>query len=263
LYPLLRVGPFTVSSYTALVDFGLLAGGLVTCLAARRRRLGLVQVLDAALAAVLGGLVGGRIAYVAAHWAYYVDHLPEAIRVWGGGLSWHGAFAGGLAAVLAYSAVRRDSPRVLLDVLACGAAVLAICVWLACLLSGCAYGIETYPGQGLPWAFSMEPPDFRGIWMPRVAVQLVGAGWGVLVLVVVAIATRRPCSMGLVFPLWLTLHCVGSFGLGFLRADEVALVRGWRADQLIDLVLGTAGAMALGIGLLRGWRCGEVAVDRD
>ena len=91
---------------------------------------------------------------------------------------------------------------------------------------------------------------------------MLGAGWGVLVLLVVLVAMRRSHFEGLVLPLWLTFYSVGSFGLGFLRADEVAQVAGWRADQLVDAVLATAGAVALGIGLLRRRRGGEVAVDR-
>jgi phosphatidylglycerol:prolipoprotein diacylglycerol transferase len=247
LHPVLfRLGNFTVTGYAALVDVGLIVGTAVACLAARRRGMRAAHALDGALAAALGGLAGGRAAYVAANWAYYQTHVRRALRPWDGGLAWHGALAGGLVAVVIFCAVRRLSLKSMLDALAPGVAVLAGCAWLGCLMNGFAYGIETYPGQGLLWALSLELPDIYGIRAPRVAVQLLGAGWSAIVLVALLIAGRRPRSQGLVFPLWLALYSAGSFGLGFVRADEVAMIAGWRVDQVADLALAViGGAMPL------------------
>jgi prolipoprotein diacylglyceryltransferase len=153
--------------------------------------------------------------------------------------------AGGLVGVVIFCAVRRLSLRSMLDALAPGAAVVASCAWLGCLMNGFAYGIETYPGQGLLWALSAELPDVYGIRAPRVAVQLLGAGWSAIVLVALLIAGRRPWSQGLVFPLWLALYGGGSFGLGFVRADEVAMMAGWRVDQVADLALAVIGGATL------------------
>jgi phosphatidylglycerol:prolipoprotein diacylglycerol transferase len=253
LYPVVfRLVRFTVTGYAALVDVGLLGGAVVACLAAWRRGLNPTRVLDAALATALGGLIGARAVYVAAHWAYYETHVRRALRPWDGGLAWHGGLVGGLVTVVVYCAMRRTSLRQMLDVLTPGVAVLAACAWLGCLLNGCAYGIETYPGQGLLWALSLELPDLYGIWAPRVAVQLLGAGWSVVVLAAVILAGRRPRFEGLVFPMWLALYTAGSFGLGFLRADEMVLVADWRADQVTDLALVVIGAVALLVGLFRG-----------
>lgn len=258
-----------MTGYTALVDIGLLSGVVVAYLQARRRGLSAAWVLDAALTAALGGLIGARVVYVAAHWAYYSDYLRRALRPWGGGLAWHGGLIGGLVAVLAYCASQRGhlalpgapsqrtSLRQTLDALTPGAAVLAVCGWLGCLLSGCAYGLETYPGQGLRWALSLELPDLYGIRAPRVAVQLLGSGWSAVVLAAVAIAGRRAQFAGLVFPLWLALYSTGSFGLGFVRADETLLVAGWRAGQVADLVLAMTGAATLTVGVFRKKRSEE------
>jgi phosphatidylglycerol:prolipoprotein diacylglycerol transferase len=251
VYPLLSIGPLRVASYSALLSLGLLGGAAIIYLVARHRELNTAYALDAALIAALGGLLGARIAYVFVNWAYYSDHLGQVFDLWGGGHVWHGGLVGGLAAVLIYAAARRASPAPWLDALAPGAAFFAICAWLACLLDKCAYGVETYPGQGLLWVLSLELPDIYGVWAPRVAVQLVGAGWGTIVLVVVILAGRNPRFEGFVFPLWLALCCAGSFGLGFLRADVVPVVTGWRLDRMADLVLCAIGTAALVVGPLR------------
>lgn len=245
MYPLLRIGPWTVASYGILLNVGLLGGAAIVYLVARCRESSTVYALDAALAAAVSGLLGARVAYVAVNWAYFSDHLGQTFDIWGGGHIWYGGLVGGLVAVLIYAAVRRASPWPLLNALAPGAAFFVICAWLGCFLNKCAYGVETYPGQGLLWALSLELPDMYGLGAPRVAVQLMGAGWGTIVLIVAILAGRSVRFEGLVFPLWLILHCAGSFGLGFLRADPVPVAMGWRLDQVADLVLFTIGTVGM------------------
>ncbi len=241
MYPTFRLGPLTLSSYTALLDLGVLIGVVLVYLRAHRRRLDIVKALDAALAAALGGLFIARMAYVAIHWAYYQDHVREALRPWGGGLSGPGALIGGLAAAAIFCAVRRMSLLKTLNALAPSVALLAICAWLACLLNGCAHGIEVYPDQELLWSLSLDLPDLYGIWAPRVAVQLLGAIWSAIALGAVVLAERSERGATLAFPLWLVIHNIGSFGLGFVRADKMLFIAGYRVDQIIALGLAIVG----------------------
>jgi phosphatidylglycerol:prolipoprotein diacylglycerol transferase len=246
LYPVLfRLGRFTLTGYAALVDIGLVLGALIACLVARHRGLRPSQALDAALAAAVCGIIAGRAVYVAAHWDYFESHVGRALRPWDGGLSWHGALVGGLIGVAVYCALRRASLCSILNVLAPSVAVLTALVWCGCLLDGCAFGMETYPGQRLLWALSMDLPNGYGIHAPRVAVQLLGAGWSAIVFIVIIAAGRDPRFQKTTFPLWLALYCAGSFGLGFVRADAVPLVGGWRADQVADLALAGVGVVIL------------------
>jgi phosphatidylglycerol:prolipoprotein diacylglycerol transferase len=257
VYPLLHVGPLTVASYSVLLGVGLLGGAALAYWIAQRRGLNATYVMDAALSAAVGGLIGARALHVSVNWAYYGGHLGQALNLWAGGHAWHGGLIGGLAAVLIYATVRRISSWSLLDVLAPGAALFAVCAWVGCFLDKCAYGVETYPGQGLAWILSLELPDVYGIWAPRVAVQLIGATWGVIVLGVVIFAGRRVRFEGFVFPLWLALFCAGSFWLGFLRADLVPVMAGWRLDQVADLMLFAIGVVMLVTVLRKRRRLGD------
>jgi phosphatidylglycerol:prolipoprotein diacylglycerol transferase len=200
-----------------------------------------MPVVDTALAAGLGSVLLARATYAGFHWAYYQDHLGQAVEVWDGGLAWQGALIGGVIGVAVMGATQRIRVSVALDVLTPGAASLAIFAWLACQPVGCAYGIETYPGDGLLWTLSRDLPNLYGIQEPRVAVQLLGAGWSALLLGGVLVAGRSLPRKGTAFALWVTLQSLGAFGLGFLRADEVAMVAGWRVDQAINLLLAVGG----------------------
>lgn len=242
---LVRVGPIVIHSYPALLDLGLLLGGLLVLRNARQRELDVWLVVDTVLAAAVGGLVLARAAYVGVHWAYYADHLRRALQPWDGGLLWQGALLGGVVGVAVICVLKGRSPAKLLDTLTPGAACLAVFAWLGCFMVGCAWGIETYPHQGLLWAMSLDLPDLYGIREPRVAVQLLGAGWSTLILILVLALKRGPLSDGSLFSAWLTLHSLGSLAVGFLRADEVPLVVGWRVDQLANLTLSGIGIALL------------------
>ncbi len=247
---MLHLGPLVIHSYSALVNLGLLLGAVLALLGARRREIDVRPVVDAALAAALGGLVLARAAYVGVHWAYYADHPSHALQLWRGGLLWQGALLGGVAGAAAACALRGLRLPVLLDVLTPGAASVAVFGWLACFRVGCAWGIETYPGQGLLWALSLDLPDLYGIREPRVPVQLLGAGWSAILLGIILALRRRFRRAGVVFSLWLTLHSAGSLGLGFVRADELPSVAGWRVDQWANLALSAVGVALMTLHLI-------------
>lgn len=246
-----------ISGYTLLIGIGLLIGALLVCLTARRRGFGVTPALDGALLAAAGGMLGARFAYLIRHWDYYRCHLNLAMRIRDGGLAWHGGLIGGLLAVISYCVVQRISLAAMLDLLAPGIASLAVGAWLGCFMANCAYGVETYPGQGLLWRLSLDLPDLYGIRAPRVAVQLLGATWSGVVLIVMLIIGQRKRFAGLAFPLWVSLYCFGAFWLGFARADEVRRIAGWRADQLVDAALFVVGAVSLIVGRFREKVCDD------
>ena len=130
MYPVLfHIGSFAVTGYAALIAIGMAAGAVLAYRAAQRRGIEPAPVLDASLVAALGGLIGGRAAYVAIHWAYYSDHMDRALRPWDGGLASHGALVGGLVAVLAYCGFRRVGLGSTLDLLTPGVALVTACAW--------------------------------------------------------------------------------------------------------------------------------------
>jgi prolipoprotein diacylglyceryltransferase len=191
-------------------------------------------VFDWALSAALGGLVGGRTAYVLLHADYYRLHPGEAPQVWSGGLTGPGVLLGALLALRLVAHVHAYPFRPLLDLLAPGAALVAAGGWGGCFFARCAYGIPTYPDQALLWPLSGELPNLYGIREPRVAVQLLAAAWSLTAWGLASLVNRR---RGRLFPLWLALYSAGMTGLGALRGDETLRVGAWRVDQVAHLGL--------------------------
>jgi phosphatidylglycerol:prolipoprotein diacylglycerol transferase len=245
MYPtLFSIGDFNIPSYTVLLDLGLILGLLVTYLEGKHQIERGTLTLDLGLWSVIGGILGGRIAYVLAQWRIFSEDWASAFRIWEGGLAFHGAILGGLLvlAVFVYFQGRGEEPVSfwrLVDVLTPGLALGIAFGWAACLLGGCAYGIV---GEGLGYAVL---PDLFGVEASRFATQAVGLGISLVLFLVVWLMRRRWPFAGAGFLLYGLLYFALQFFLEFTRGDEAIYVGPWRLAQVLNLVLALAAAVAL------------------
>ena len=249
MYPtLFTIGNLSIPTYTVLLDLGLILGLLLTYYEGKRQLNRGTLALDFGLWVVIGGILGGRIGYVLANWSVYSEDWASVIRIWEGGLSFHGAVLGGLLVMIlfAYLHRRHENPVPfwqLADVLTPGLALGIAFGWAACLMGGCAYGIL---GEGFGYAIL---PDLYGVEASRFATQAVGLGYSLLLFLGVWLMRRRWPFAGASFLLYALLYFAGQFFLEFTRGDEAIYVGPWRLAQVLNLVL----ALAAGVGLLLLW----------
>ncbi len=238
---LAQLGPFTLYTYSALLNLGLAAalGWLYWAAPADRR----ARWLDVGLAAVVGGLLGARAVYVAVNAAYYAAHPLEAFMLWQGGLAWVGA-AGGALLGAGWWARRRGEPLgPILDALAGPLAALSALGWGGCLAAGCGYGAEVAAGQLPAWLVSTAP-DLYGLSVPRWPTQLAGLLWGGISLWLVWSSRTRRWPAGALGLYALSLTALGAFALGFVRGEPTPLAAGFRLDVVgaaLVLVAATLG----------------------
>lgn len=225
MFPILfRIGPYTVFTYTIALVLGVAAGIIVCYRRAKDRLPEPTIVLDAGFWALLGGVLGGRMGYVIANWAYYVDHSDRVFNVREGGSSWHGALIGGCAALaLWYAYRRRRGPPVpewrdLADVAAPGLALGGAFGWLGALFTGSAYGLEA-SGYAPPLSWlAADLPDIYGVRAVRFLTQPFMIAWS-LALWGLLWGMRRRMPRGAAFALYLLLYALGDFAVAFLRGD--------------------------------------------
>lgn len=207
-----------------------------------------LTTLDAGLLALLGGMLGGRAVFVAAHWVYYQSHPLEIFAVHRGGFSWVGALAGGLIALALVALITRTSLGFLADAMLPLLATLTVSGWLGCWLDGCAYGPQTIKWWGFPVT------NEWGQTAARWPTQLLGA------LLALALfwsldwsrawlaahnKSPRPGTFALLGVLFLSLEM---FALSYLRVDPTRLWRGFRLEAWASLgfaVLAAAGLLVL------------------
>ena len=91
---------YTIYAYGFFVILAIILGVVVFYWQAKKRGLETHHILDNTLWILLGGIIGARIAYVLVNFGFYKDHLREALYFWQGGLTFYGAFIGGLVVAL-------------------------------------------------------------------------------------------------------------------------------------------------------------------
>jgi phosphatidylglycerol:prolipoprotein diacylglycerol transferase len=262
MHPILfRLGSTIIYTYTILLDVGLVCGLVVACLEGKRRGIAPERIIDAALWAVVAGIVGGRVGYVLANQEYFAENLGEAFYIWEGGLAFQGAFLAGLLALFLYSTYHKLSFFALADTAALGLALGQVFGWLGCLMSGCAYGLESHGATSILARLSLDLPDIYGIHAPRFATQPLASALSLVIFVLLwAVRRRWPFDPstglrasstqdkpfpGFAFTLYLLLYTSGQFLLEFTRGDEAIYWGPCRVSQWLYLAEAAAALISL------------------
>ncbi len=258
MYPtLFTIGRLSIPTYTVLLDLGLILALALSYLEGKRLFGHGEEVLDIGLWAVIGGILGGRGGYVLANWNAFSENWGRALRIWEGGLAFHGAYLGGLVVLVIFSIRhwRLDANTARLgDALTPGLLLGLTFGWAACLMGGCAYGRV---GQGAGYAIL---PDLYGAAAPRFATQAVGLGFSLLLLVAFWLLRRRWPFAGAAFLMSNLLYFTGQFFLEFTRGDEALYVGPWRLAQVLDLALALLAAVGL---MVLWWRWRQAPEQKE
>ena len=211
--PIFGIGPILVKWYGLAYMGGLLLGWVYLNRLLARHQLWAgatppfspLATEDLVMAMTFGIIVGGRLGHVVLyHPAEYLRQPVEILRVWNGGMSFHGGLAGGGLAAW-WFARRNDAP--LLSVFdACSAVAPFGLVFgrVANFINGEYWGTIT----SMPWGMVFPNPA-AGLF-PRHPSQLYEAlSEGVIVFVVLRVLTHA--RLGLKFPGLVT----GTFLIGY------------------------------------------------
>ncbi len=155
VYPLVfRIGSFEITGFGIAMMLGFVVGGWLIALELRRRRWNEEYGADMIVAAVIGGVLGAKLWYV----ALTQDTGALLSR---GGLVWYGGFLGGVAAVV-LNGWRRGVPIRITAELSAPALAGAYAIGrLGCFVVGDDYGRPT----NLPWGVKFPqglPPSTAG-----------------------------------------------------------------------------------------------------
>ncbi|MGD9315443.1 MAG: prolipoprotein diacylglyceryl transferase [Anaerolineae bacterium] len=256
---LFTIGRFSIPTYTILLDLGLILGLVLTYFEGKRQLKDGTLALDLGLWAVIGGIVGGRIGYVLANWQAFAEDWARVLRIWEGGLSFHGAFLGGLLVIVLFALLRQPGERPvsfweLADVVTPGLALGIAFGWAACLMGGCAYGVL---GEGFGYAIL---PDIYGVEASRFATQVASLAFSVVLFAGFWLLRGHWPFAGASFLMYGLLYFSGQFFLEFTRGDEAIYLGPWRLAQWLDLAFALAAAVWL---LILWWRANKRALAQE
>lgn len=231
-----RVGPVAIRWYGVLMATAMALGLWLAHRDARRRGLDSESLLKAAELALLGGLVGARLYYVAFNLDYYTQFPGKIFALWEGGLAIHGGVLGGIIAGGLYAWRRRLPLTQYLDVAAPSLALgQAIGRW-GNFFNEEAFGRPT----DLPWKLFISPahrPTQYGQVEFFHPTFLYESLWDLVVfgLLVVALRDRLARAPGALFLAYVGLYSLGRLFTEGLRTDPLML-GSLRVAQLASLL---------------------------
>lgn len=261
VYPfVLHLGPLEVTGYGIMMMVGFLMGGWLIAQELRRRGLREDFAADIVVAAVIGGVVGAKLWYVA------LTGDPGALLS-RGGLVWYGGFIGGALAVIVNSWRLRVPIRWTMQLCAPALAAAYALGRVGCFLVQDDYGRPTdlpwgmkFP-QGLPPSTAGNLEQLFGVAVPAgvepgtvLAVhptQLYEAAIMLGVFALLWVWRRRAGGTGWLFGAYLVFAGIERFLIEILRAKDDRFLGPFTIAQLTSVLLVLAGA-----ALIVAWRRG-------
>ena len=135
---------YEVHSYGFMLMIGFFAAAYFAVKRAEKVRANPDVVLNCAILALLGSIVGARLFYVLHFWEEQFAHQPQpfitAFKIGRGGMEMFGGVAGALVCILAYLIFKRESIRLYFDVLTPGLMLGLALGRIGCFLNGCCWG---------------------------------------------------------------------------------------------------------------------------
>ncbi len=114
------------------------------------------DMLDFAFWALIGGIIGARIVFIAVEWkSYFIERpwteiaalgikIPSVFALWQGGIVYWGSFLGGFIAFLIFARKRKIDMLVFCDLVIVGVPFAQMFGRLGCVAAGCCWGQGAY-----------------------------------------------------------------------------------------------------------------------
>ena len=227
MHPILfTIGPLTLFTYGAMLALAFLVATGLASRAARQlpsdlQAIAPQHIWDLTSAALLGGIIGGRLFYVGLHLEDFQHSPTEIFAIWRGGLVWYGGFLGGLVAALLYVRTKRLVFLRVCDQLIPFVALGHALGRIGCFLNGCCYGKRGIPTQLL---------ESAGLLLLYVALRQL------------ARRTSLVHQPGRLLGVYLLGYALLRFAIEFLRGDQTPIWMGLTLQQLMSIAI-------VGVGL--------------
>lgn len=252
----IQLGPLDITGYGIMLMVGFLMGGWLIDRQLRGRGFNREYAGDIVVAAVIGGVVGAKLWYVALHG---LDTLLDR-----GGLVWYGGLVGGALAVTLQGARRGVPFRWTAQLVAPALAAAYGLGRIGCFMVGDDYGVPTTAWWGVKFPQGLPPTTAAG---------LATLGWEAppgtdpatvfavhpTQLFEVALMTAafmalwrlrtRPYGTGWLFGLYLVFAGTERFAIEFIRLKDDRFLGGFTISQLTSVAL-----MLIGAGLMVRWK---------
>lgn len=244
----LSLGPLQIHWYGLMYLAGFVGAWLLGRARAERYGWTAEQVEDLLFYGAIGVIVGGRLGYT----LFYdlpnnLAHPLNVLKVWQGGMSFHGGILGVIVSMIVYSRIKRKNLFELSDIVCCVAPIGLFFGRIANFVNGELFGRATTVSWGV--IFPHGGP------VPRHPSQLYEALFEGAVLFVILYMAAKQLKLkqyhGVLSGLFLIFYGIFRFGIEYFREPDAylgVLVLSLTMGQILCLPM-----IAIGCGLI-GWR---------
>jgi phosphatidylglycerol:prolipoprotein diacylglycerol transferase len=233
------IGPLEIRWYGIMIAIGV--ASLLVVMLREAKRLGIARdIYGIFLWGVIGGVIGGRLAYVIYYWEHFMANPREILGF--AGLAQMGMIIGIIVAALIYMGVTRTRFSTLLsigDAFIVGALLALGIGRIGCTINGCCHG-QPSPFNFFPLAVIYTPrptiePEYWGV--PLYPTQIYHVLWNLIVFGILwRFRGKFKPEGGLLF-FGFCIYAIGDLGLRFLRAERISLFLGLDNAQLVDFAM--------------------------
>ena len=221
-------------------------------------------LVDLCIVILVGAVVGARLVSALLSWDYFAGHPERLLRVWEGGLSFHGGLIGGWIAGSILVVRRKLGYGRIVDLAAPAIALGYAITRVGCFLNACCYGVPT----DLPWGVCFHELGAVEGAIPRHPAQLYAAGINLAIFFLLGWIKphlRRSGHLGLVY---LLLYSAYRFGIEYLRRGATAEAFGpipalTEAQAASILIAAFAGGWLLIDWIITRPRGGQAEAEHD
>lgn len=238
------IGSLTIRWYGVMIAVSIAISITVAYIESRRQGINTDDVLDMAIAAVIGGILGARIGWImtSPDVLWYLAHPLRILAIWEGGLSYFGGILGGVVAANCLIRRRRMGFWRMADIVAPLLALSFGIGKIGCWLNGCCNGTATTSWLGVIFTNPLSECDLlnQRIW----PAQLFNSASGFLAFAVLFWVVRKHKHYnGQVFIWYLYLYGATSFIVEFFRYIPVHVLR-LTPNQWTDITIIVVGIIA-------------------
>ncbi|MEG1500444.1 MAG: prolipoprotein diacylglyceryl transferase [Clostridiales bacterium] len=227
------LGSFPVRWYGILISSGMALGILLAAWQAKKRGLDPDDLYSLCIWILPAAVIGARLYFVMMSWDYYSLHPGDILKIWKGGLAFHGGLIAAVAVALIYVKKRKINFFTWADILIPSVALgQSIGRW-GNYFNQEAFGVPTDLPWGIFVAGAYRHPTF-----------LYESLWDLAVFFVLTWLLTRPRKEGSVFAWYCILYSLGRFFVESLRTDSLML-GSWRVAQLVSVAF-----ILIGMGIL-------------
>ncbi|WP_320169675.1 prolipoprotein diacylglyceryl transferase [Maridesulfovibrio sp.] len=239
---LFSIGAVNIYSYSVFLTAGCLLAMGWAMREARLRDMDYTLAPKAGITAIVCGIIGARILYIALYPQEFTSDILNALRIWNGGLVFSGAVVFGSAGGAMYLHGKHQKLLPWLDSFAPAIALGQAVGRLGCFFAGCCYGKPT----DLPWGVVFRNTDsLAPLFHPLHPTQIYHSLAGLITFLILLGTKRFFHSDGKITGLFLMLFSALRFIIEFFRADYRGAIGPISTTQFMAVVFFLTGIYLL------------------